>query len=235
MEMPDPIKFYNSGAGSTQRYDKADGTILLPIYFQSHDKKSSKVTIALCSFDGEMLRYLDNGTELFIEDETRGLDEPSLTFFDEEYFLTIRNDNLGFVSRSLDGLNFSPLQPWKFDDGTDLGSYNTQQHWVTHSEGLFLVYTRRGANNDHIPRNRAPLFMAQVDPKHLHVIRETERILMPERGAKLGNFGVTDVSSHETWVTDAEWMVPKRSEKYGSNGTVFIARIHWNKANLLFK
>ena len=108
-----------------------------------------------------------------------------------------------------------------------LGNYNTQQHWVTHSEGLFLVYTRRGANNDHVFRHRAPLFMAQVDPERLAVLRETERILVPERGARLGNFGVTQVSPDETWVTVAEWMQPKGCEKYGSDGSVWVARIHW--------
>ena len=39
---------------------------------------------------------------------------------------------------------------WRFDDGSPLGSYNTQQHWVTVGGGLFLVYTRKGADNDHI-------------------------------------------------------------------------------------
>jgi len=32
MEMPDPKKFFSAGAGSTQRYDLEDGTILLPVY-----------------------------------------------------------------------------------------------------------------------------------------------------------------------------------------------------------
>ena len=34
-----------------------------------------------------------------------------------------------------------------------------------HSEGIFLVYTRKGVGSDHVFRHRAPLFMAQVDPK----------------------------------------------------------------------
>jgi len=131
-------------------------------------------------------------------------------------------------------MNFSPVQSWKFDDGSDLGNYNTQQHWVTHSEGLFLVYTRRGANNDHVFRHRAPLFIAQVDPVKLQVIRSTEKVLVPERGARLGNFGVTDISPDETWVTVAEWMQPKGCEKYGSDGSIFVARIRWNQPNLLF-
>lgn len=233
-ELPDSNKFYNSGAGSVQRYDKADGTILLPIYFKPRREKKSSVTVIHCSFDEKNLRYLRHGTELSIDDNTRGLHEPSLTFFKGEYFMSIRNDKQGFVSRSSDGLKFSPIQSWKFDDGTDLGNYNTQQNWVTHSDGLFLVYNRRGANNDHVFRHRAPLFMAQVDPSNLRIIRETERILVPERGARLGNFGITDVSSNETWVTVAEWMQPRGVQKYGSDGSVFIARIHWDRPNNLF-
>ena len=230
LAMPDEKKFYDAGAGCTQRYDPADGTILLPIYFHPPGK-SSHVAVARCTFDGETLRYREHGNELGIDDETRGLHEPSLARFGGEYFLTIRNDKLGFVTRSRDGLNFEPIRPWQFDDGSDLGNYNTQQHWVTHSEALFLVYTRRGANNDHVFRHRAPLFMAQVDTERLRVIRETERVLVPERGARLGNFGVTDVSENETWVTVAEWMQPRGVERHGSDGSVFVARIHWATPN----
>jgi hypothetical protein len=237
LTMPAGDTFHNSGAGCTQRFDLADGSILLPIYF-SPPGKSSRVTIAQCSFDGKTLRFQQHGNELAVDDKTRGLHEPSLTRFGGEYFLTIRNDKRGFVTRSKDGLNFAPIQPWQFDDGKDLGNYNTQQHWVTHSDGLFLVYTRRGANNDHVFRHRAPLFIAQVDPKRLHVIRKTERILVPERGARLGNFGVTNVNENETWVTVSEWMqtwgpnyILPVDNKYGSDGSVYVARIHWSKPN----
>jgi hypothetical protein len=232
LKMPDNEKFYNSGAGCVQRYDLEDGTILLPISFRPPGKNSC-VTVCKCSFNGTTLEYISNGTELELNDDTRGLGEPSLTKFNGEYFLTIRNDKKGFAAKSKDGLNFEKYIPWEFDDGTELGSYNTQQHWVTHSEGLFLVYTRRGANNDHVFRHRAPLFIAQVDPVKLCVIRETEQILVPERGARLGNFGVCDVSSNETWVTVSEWMQPEGVEKYGSDGSVFVAKIKWNKPNCL--
>ena len=234
LKMPDDPKFYNSGAGCVQRYDLEDGTILLPISF--HPKgKNSRVTVCKCTFDGKTLKYLEHGSELELNNDTRGLGEPSLTRFNGEYFMTIRNDEKGFVARSRDGLNFPCYTPWKFDDSTELGSYNTQQHWVAHSDGLYLVYTRRGANNDHVFRNRAPLFMAQVDTKRLCVIRETEQILVPERGARLGNFGVIDISPYETWVTVSEWMQPKGVEKYGSDGSVFVARIHWKSPNRLFE
>lgn len=233
LEMPEGPKFFNSGAGCVQRHDLEDGNILLPIYF-SPKGKNARVTICKCSFDGKKLAYLSHGTELKIDDETRGLGEPSLTKFKDSYFLTIRNDKKGFVARSDDGLNYENYQPWTFDDGTELGSYNTQQHWLTHSETLFLVYTRKGAKNDHVFRHRAPLFMAEVDPERLCVIRATEQILVPERGARLGNFGVTDISPDETWVTVSEWMQPEGVEKYGSDGSVFVAKIKWNKKNKLF-
>ena len=141
----------------------------------------------------------------------------------------MRNDEKGYVSVSDDGLNYSEPIVWKFDDGKELGNYNTQQHWVTHSDGLYLVYTRRGANNDHVFRHRAPLFMAQVDPETLQVKRKTERIIVPEKGARMGNFAVVNLSPSETWVTVAEWMQPIGIEKYGSNNRIYTARIKWSK------
>ncbi len=234
LEMPDKTKFHSAGAGCTQRYDLSDGNVLLPVYF-SPPGKNSEVTVVKCSFDGEELSYLEHGDEIRVADDSRGLHEPSLTFFDGWYYLTIRNDHTAFVTRSRDGLHFDPLRQWVFDDGLELGNYNTQQHWVTHSDGLFLVYNRKGANNDHIVRHRAPLFMAQVDPVRLCVLRKTERIIIPERGAALGNFGVVDVSEDETWVTDAEFVYRKESLDYGSDGSVWIAKILWDRPNRLFK
>ncbi|RTE51890.1 exo-alpha-sialidase [Arenibacter aquaticus] len=233
LEMPDKEKFYNAGAGCVQRYDLKNGDIFLPIYFRPKGK-NSRVTVCKCSYDGKKLKYLAHGTELELNNETRGLGEPSLTKFKSDFFLTIRNDKKSFVARSKDGLHYDTYQTWKFDDGTELGSYNTQQHWLTHSEGLFLVYTRKGADNDHVFRHRAPLFMAEVDPEKLCVIKATEQILVPERGARLGNFGVTHISPGESWVTVSEWMQPEGVEKYGSDGSVFVAKIKWNHPNCLF-
>ena len=142
------------------------------------------------------------------------------------------------IASSEDGLHFSEPQIWRWDDGTELGNYNTQQHWVTHSDGLFLIYTRTGANNDHVFRHRAPLFIGQVDPEKLCVMRRTERVLVPERGARLGNFGVTNVNENETWVTVAEWMqtwgpnyIMHPDNPYGADNSVYAARILWNTPN----
>jgi hypothetical protein len=230
LKMPDDPKFASAGAGSVQRVDLPNGDILLPIYFKPMEAKQFSTTVVRCRFDGESLSYVEHGTELKLN-VSRGLYEPSLTQFKGKFYLTLRNDLKGYVAVSDDGLKFGEPQIWKWDGSSELPTYNTQQHWVTHSDALFLVYTRKGANNDHVFRHRAPLFIAQVDPEKLCVIKSTERELMPNRGARLGNFAVTDVSPNETWVTDAEWMQPKGVEKYGADGSVWVSKIQWAKPN----
>ena len=224
-------RFFSCGAGSTQRLDLPNGELLLPFYSHGSDESYSSVAVARCAFDGVTLRYLEHGTEHTVR-IGRGMHEPSLALLGDRYYLTIRNDASGYVTSSADGVHFAEPIPWAFDDGTDLGNYNTQQHWVSHTAGLFLVYTRRGANNDHVFRHRAPLFMAQVDPDRLCVIRGTERVIVPERGARLGNFGVVHVTPQETWVTACEWMQPTGCERHGSNNAVWVARLQWELPNL---
>jgi len=234
--------FLEEGAGSVQRVDLPDGDILLPTYFvlphvfksdlKDRYKTQYGAAVMRCRFDGKTLRYIEHGNEMTV-DAARGLAEPSLAVFDGRYLLTIRNDLHGYVTTSADGLNFKPIQKWTFDDGSDLGSYDTQQHWVTMPDALYLVYTRRTEDNAHVKNHRAPLFIAQVDTEKLCVMRDTEKILVPNRGARLGNFGVTRISDTESWVTTAEWMQThppeywdtQKCEKYGSNNSVFVAKV----------
>ncbi len=230
--LPGDSKFESAGAGSVQRVDLAGGDILLPIYFKEPSQEQYSVTVCRCRFDGQSLEYIRHGDELSLPIE-RGLYEPSLTQFQGQYYLTMRNDRAGYVSTSQDGMHFTPPVPWLFDDDSPLGNYNTQQHWVTHSQGLFLVYTRRGADNDHVFRHRAPLFIARVDPQRMRIIKSTEQIIVPEQGARLGNFGVCPISADETWVTVAEWMQPAGVEKYGSDNRIIIAQLKWHQPNLL--
>lgn len=257
--MPDDEgHFYNAGAGCGQRYDLENGDILLPVYFHPRGVASfhSMTTVCRCRFDGRRLTYVEHGNEMACPDP-RGFCEPSVTRFQGRFFLTLRNDVKGYVSVSEDGLTYAPPRPWTFDDGSELGNYNTQQHWVTGRDALYLVYTRRGLQNDHVFRHRAPLVMAQVDPERLCVLRETERVVVPERGARLGNFSVTQVSDSETWIVAGEWMQnggenarvmlnklgvrdpdrlpPNRAgqhyaaecECFGSDNTIWVARILW--------
>ncbi len=239
-------EFFNSGSGCVQRVDLLGGHILLPVYLHSREASAagwqacSSVTVLLCTFDGETLRYREHGDLLTVR-EPRGLGEPSLAHYGGRFYLTLRNDVRGYVTRSGDGLHFDEPKPWTFEDGEEIGNYNTQQHWVTHSSGLFLVYTRRGAGNDHVFRHRAPLFMAQVDTERLCLLRHTERVVVPERGARLGNFGTVDVSASESWIVVSEWMQTNPPdpfdsticERHGSDNSIFIARLDWHSPNLL--
>jgi hypothetical protein len=186
--------------------------------------------VARCRFDGTNLTYVAHGNEMTV-DVARGFVEPSLARFGSKYYLTLRNDAAAYVAASDDGLHFDTPVKWRFDDGAELGSYNTQAHWVTHDKGLLLCYTRRGAGNDHVIRHRAPLFIAQVDPERRVVLRATERVLVPNKGAQLGNFSVTDVNENESWVTTSEGMAPPGAEKYGADGRVYVARLLWKTPN----
>ena len=209
-------------AGCTQRVDLANGDILLPVRYWRDAKMHNYTSIvARCSFDGKSLTYKEHGTEHTLP-AGRGLYEPSLAKFDGKFYLTLRADKSAFVTHGNDGLNFQPIREWRFDDGKPLGSYNTQQHWVTIGGGLFLVYTRRGADNDHIMRHRAPLFIGQVNPETLQIIRSTERILIPENHATLGNSGVCRVSDTEFWITCGEGLLRLGKRKEQTNKVHFV-------------
>ncbi len=226
-DSPDNRYFINGVHG--QWLVEPDGSLLVPFYALTPNLADAKWNfsfrgaMARMKFEGGELKFVEAGREL-THDVPRGLYEKSITRFRGRYFMTIRNDQKGYVTVSDDGMNFGPIKAWTFDDGSDLGSYNTHQKWVTHSDGLFLVYTRRGANNDHIPRHRAPLFIAQVDPEKLHVIRNTERIAVPERGVDIGNFDATAISADESWITVAGTV---------KTGPAYLARIRWSMPNRL--
>lgn len=232
LEMPADEEFNFARNACAQWLVRPDGGLLVPVYIGKSAKDRYSTTVAECRFDGTKLTFVRHGNVLRLP-VARGFYEPSLVAFQGRWFLTLRNDLRGYVSVSDDGQNFAEPKPWLFDDGTDLGSYNTQQHWLAHSDGLFLVFTRRGANNDHIIRHRAPLFMAQVDPATLRVVRATEKVVVSERGAELGNFGCNPFNATESWVTVSEGMFMKDSKQRGAEGATFVARILWSKPNQL--
>ncbi|MHC4879773.1 MAG: sialidase family protein [Planctomycetota bacterium] len=211
-----------ANAGCTQRVDLPSGDVLLPVRYWRDPKVNRYTSVVMrCAFDGEMLTYREHGSEHTIS-TGRGLYEPSLIQFEGRYYLTLRANESAWVTRGTDGISFEPIREWRFDDGEILGSYNTQQHWVTVRGGLFLVYTRRGADNDHIMRHRAPLFIAQVNSETLRVIRSTERILISENHATLGNSGVCRISDDESWVTCGEGLLRLGKRKGQLNKVLHI-------------
>ena len=213
-------------AGCNQTVIAPNGDILIPVRYQrSNDWRNYVTTVARCRFDGAELKYLSHGSELS-NPIGRGLYEPSIAKNRDTYFLTMRADHDGFVSRSADGVHFSEPVAWRYDDGKRLGSYNTQQHWISRPEALYLVYTRRAENNRHVFRQRAPLYIAQVDRASLRVIRSTEKVLVPENGRALGNFGICN-AENETWVVTSEG-APSAGVDWRSN-RVTLAKIIWEE------
>ncbi|MFG0260886.1 MAG: exo-alpha-sialidase, partial [Novipirellula sp. JB048] len=188
-----------------------------------------------CRFDGEQLQIADVGKPLTLN-VGRGLLEPSVTHWEQRYYITIRaEDGHGYVATSRDGLDYGEKRAWAWDDGTPIPMSTTQQHWLTHSDGLFLVYTRQDATNTNVIRWRSPLWIARVDPERLCLLRDTEQQVLPLVGdgvsapdevALMGNFHVTNVSPDESWVTVGEW-IPRR----GARGDLLMSRIGWSQPN----
>ena len=232
LEWDDPrgSQIYTSNCG--QRIMLDSGEILLPLSFGNAAWPARRVASALCAFDGITVTIKQVGNEL-INNARRGLLEPSLVRFGGRYFMTIRaEDNRGYVSRADDGLKWALQTPWAWGNGEPLTMSTTQQHWLTHGDALFLVYTRKANENANVFRWRAPIYMAQVDPERLCLLRDTERIVVPMIGdgindpdhvARMGNFHITNATANESWVTAGESL-----PKDGWRGNLLLARIRWH-------
>lgn len=236
LEWDDPrgANIYTNNCG--QRVILPDGRIALVMSFGTSQQARSAAGVH-CSFDGQTLAIERVGREMK-HAAGRGLLEPSLVGWRDKFYVTLRaEDDRGYVAAGDDGLDFAEKQPWAWDDGSIVPMSSTQQHWLDHSDALFLVYTRKDASNLKVPRWRTPLFMSQVDPGTLRLRRDTERIVLPMVGdgvnapddvAYSGNFHPVNVSPDESWVTDGE-MLPKR----GYKGDLLLARIRWSTPNRL--
>ena len=221
---------YTNNCG--QRHVLPNGDILMAFSFGAQSEHR-EVAGVRCKFDGEDLAIAEVGEPLSLK-AGRGLLEPSITSFEDRIFLTIRaEDGHGYVAVSDDGLAYSPIEPWRFDDGEALKMSTTQQHWLSHPRGLYLIYTRQDAINTNVIRWRSPLWIARVDPDKRCLIRETEQQLLPLIGdgvddpdgvALMGNFHVTPVDDEQSWVTVGEWL-PRR----GARGNLLMAVIRWKK------
>jgi hypothetical protein len=237
LEWNDPRGAYIYSNNCGQRVLLPNGDILLAFTHGPTKASPRSISSAVCTFDGGMLAVKKVGAEI-PHDKGRGLLEPSVTRWRDRFFLTIRaEDERGYVCTSDDGLAWTPKQPWMWNDGELLAMSTTQQHWLAHSEALWLVYTRKDATNVNVVRWRSPLWMAQVDPQTLRLRRDTERIVLPlvgdgvndpKRVAIMGNFHTTNVTPEESWVTVGEWQPLN-----GIKGDLLLARIRWSRANEL--
>ncbi|HLA84604.1 MAG TPA: sialidase family protein [Thermoguttaceae bacterium] len=223
--------------GCSQRVTLDDGDLVIAISMTPLGRMDRMVTSVRCGFDGRTVAIKQVGNTLELA-KGRGLLEPSLTTFGGRFWMTIRaEDDHGYLATSDDGLHWSPIKAWAWDDGSPVVTSTTQQHWLTHSDGLFLVYTLRADNNARVVRWRAPLFLAQVDTDRGCLLRETERVVFPLIGdgikkpggvALMGNFHTTNVTPGESWVTVGENF---RANHW--QGDMLLARVGWNKPNRL--
>lgn len=237
LQWDDPRTTETCMCGCAQRYTLDSGDVIVPLYFSPKGRKDRSVTTVRYAFDVEKLAFQEAGRELRLE-VNRGLLEPSITKFGDLFYLTIRaEDNHGYIATSTDGLNWTDIKSWTFDDGESLEMSTTQQRWLTHSDGLFLVYTRKTDDNFNVARWRAPLFVAQVDTDKNCLIRSSEQIALPMDGdgmqpgdvvARMGNFHVTNVSPEESWIT-----VGESRPNHNWHGDTLLARIYWDKQNQL--
>ena len=238
LEWNDPRGAFIYSNNCGQRVVLPNGDILLAFTFGDKPTHRS-VAGVLCAFDGESLRIKKVGPPLKLAHK-RGLLEPSVTQFGGKFYITIRaEDDHGYQSVSADGLNWASKQRWVWDNGDPINMSTTQQHWLTHSDGLFLVYTRKDKSNTGIIRWRAPLYVARVDVRTRRLIKSTERVVLPLMGdgvkdpdnvALMGNFNITNAGPNESWVTVGEWM-PRKNAR----GDLLLGRIRWSRPNRLAK
>jgi hypothetical protein len=168
-----------------------------------------KVGSCKMTFDGSKFAVLEIGSTMVGLGKSPGVHEPSLVGFQGRYLMTIRSEAGDFRmyhAVSDDGLNWKDFGPWRWDDGTEIETENTQQHWLKHKDTLYLVYTRVNDLSNGVFRHRAPLFIAKVDTNSLRLIRETEQIVFPEKGARTCNFSIANVTDDEAWVVSGEWL-----------------------------
>lgn len=229
---PEATAVYMSNCA--QRTTLENGDVIVPMSFGPTGRLDRTVATTLCSFDGEDLKVKSHGNFLRLS-AGRGLLEPSVVRWGGRFLMTIRAENQqGLITVSQDGLEWDTLRPWCWDDGEPLMMSTTQQRWLPHSEGLFLVYTRRHASNINVMRWRAPLFVAEVDPKKLCLRRETERVAVRlygdgvNRGNEvehLGNFHATMISERESLITSGT-VIPA-----SFRGAVRFGRVRWSRPN----
>lgn len=238
LEWDDPDATGMYSANCSQRITLDDGTLIVPLTYGPLGRADHSVTSLHCRYDGERMTVIRRGSELR-HPIKRGLLEPSVTKREKNRFwMTIRaEDGRGYVTTSRDGLQWEPMKAWCWEDGTPLDMSTTQQHWVTHSDALYLSYTRKAPGNEGVMRWRTPLWLARVDESRGVLIRSTERILLPQRGTGgergldawlSGNFHPAMLNARESIVTDGQTN-PAR----GYVGEVMLARIRWKTPNRL--
>ncbi len=192
----------------------ADGTLLWPC-------NGGRVLRA--SFDGVKLTILGRGPQIEgLGKQPKNTGEYHLTQLGDRFYLALRCPDQNRIAVSTDGRTFEPAVELRWDDGTLVPSAATQMRWIRQQGRLYLVYTRVDESSKGIFRNRAPLWMAELDPATLHLKKSTEVIAVPISPGRddLGNFGTTFVNDKLSLVTTSEF-----GRTPTSNSRVYLTRV----------
>jgi len=224
-------RYSNYRVACTQLIVMPDGDVLIPLYLQENGAANRfSVCSILCSFDGELLKVKSLGNILSFP-VNRGFIEPSLAFFDDKFYMTIRaEDDHAYYAVSEDGVNWNEARPWCWDSGEKLKTSSTQQHWLKLNGALYLLYTRKSTENKDVVRWRAPMFISRFDHQNGTLLRDTEQIVFPlvyHNGLPnlLGNFHVSELPDGNALVTVGSWWKskPHHTEVWSAQIKVFKA------------
>lgn len=222
-KIQEPAIFPRLRLFSNNSHEEDDGTLLIPYYSETTESEHTEhegipgAGVIRFNFDGQRFKILEVGPQVRIEKQY-GICEPCIIKFKNKYYMTLRSeifkddyeghDQKMYWSVSNNGINFSEPRNWCWDDGTNVETENTLQYFVSNGDTLFLIYTR--INNlckNRVFRSRAPIFIAEVDTGKNCLVKDSEKIIFPEKGgARMGNFNAKNISENEIWVMDAEWV-----------------------------
>ncbi len=227
-ELPLPISCITAFPhGQITEYE--DGRLAFDFYATTEQDCNHALAIHTeYTFDGETFALCSSSEPLVGVDYARGYFEPSTIYHNGKFYMTLRTDEVGLYSESEDGMHFAAPKIWAWEDGSPIGNKNTMQRFVRVGNTLYLVYTREDKLNGHVFRNRAPLYMTRFDAQKGCLCRDEEIILVPELGARLGNFSVCQVSDNEAWIIVAEWMQYIGCERYGSDNSIWLVKVKAN-------
>ncbi|MES2594832.1 MAG: hypothetical protein V4662_05835 [Verrucomicrobiota bacterium] len=175
------------------------------------------------SFDGEKVSILGRSPQIQgLGKLVKNTGEYHLTKLGERFYIAMRCPDKNRIAVSADGQHFEPAVELQWDDGSRVLSMATQMRWVRQQGKLYLVYTRTNENSKGIFRDRAPLWMAELDTTTLRLKKATEVIAVPISPGRddLGNFGTTYVNENLSLVTTSEF-----GRTRGSNSRVYVTRV----------
>ena len=206
----------------------ADDEVILPFHFKvgtcmfgGRESLRAGVATARYRIVNGRLQFIAMGNILELN-EGRGLLEPSLLKLPDNrgIAMTVRAENgKAYCQVSPDGLNWNLIQPWRWDNGEELATETTQQHWVCCGKKVYLVYTRKDESNKNIFRSRAPLYITEADPENATLIRAAEKIVFPitvhkESIGLFGNFHAVQLDEKRTLISDAAlFRFPKENRR----------------------